>query len=254
MNIEDMTWLTDEEGDLFGRRVQAWLATHRVPHAALAAAIGTNQSGLSRTLNSRRAFPVDMALMICGYTGIQLRGTIVVFNPKKAQDLPVSLLGVTGHEPQHRLLRTSSRATHLPPGPDRDTLKSHIETIFTYFIHRMYSRGLPHGRTKQRPAPRRPTSRPRRNQGPKEWPPHPRTPAAPGQPPQRGARSAPNAQATQRPGPATARRAGHQPQDASPPQAPHPRDHHQPSRASTTPASAPGTLAARPGPRAHRTT
>jgi hypothetical protein len=87
MNTEDMTWLTGEEGDLFGRRVQAWLAMHRVPHAALAAAIGTSNSGLSRALNNRRAFPVHMALMICGYTGIQLRGAIIVFNPKKARGL-----------------------------------------------------------------------------------------------------------------------------------------------------------------------
>jgi hypothetical protein len=45
VNNHDMTWLPQENGDLFGRRVAAWLAMHRIGHAELASATGTDKSG-----------------------------------------------------------------------------------------------------------------------------------------------------------------------------------------------------------------
>jgi hypothetical protein len=85
MNIHDMTWLPKEHGDLFGRRVAAWLAMHRIGHTELANATGTDKWGLSRALNGRRAFPVSLALAVSHYTGLPLVGDTVTFNPDRAR-------------------------------------------------------------------------------------------------------------------------------------------------------------------------
>jgi hypothetical protein len=159
MNTEDMTWLTDEEGDLFGRRVQAWLAVHRVPHTALATAIGTSQSGLSRALNTRRAFPADLALMICGYTGMQLKGTIVSFNPHKARRLPGTTTQAKGAQTPASGSRGQAPGTPPPPG-QTGACDAHIPIRDTG--------RRTHGRGKQRPTPP-PPHRPLPGQGPKEW-------------------------------------------------------------------------------------
>jgi hypothetical protein len=85
MNIHDMTWLREDDGDLFGRRVAAWLAMHRIGHTELATATGTDKWGLSRALNGRRAFPVSLALAVSHYTGLPLTGDTVTFNPDRAR-------------------------------------------------------------------------------------------------------------------------------------------------------------------------
>jgi hypothetical protein len=86
MNIHDMTWLREDDGDMFGRRVAAWLAMHRIGHAELATATGTDKWGLSRALNGRRAFPVSLAIAVSHYTGLPLTGNTVTFNPDRARD------------------------------------------------------------------------------------------------------------------------------------------------------------------------
>jgi hypothetical protein len=85
MNIQDMTWLPEQHGDMFGRRVAAWLAMHRIGHTELATATGTDKSGLSRALNGRRPFPVSLALAVSHYTGLPLTGNTVTFNPDRAR-------------------------------------------------------------------------------------------------------------------------------------------------------------------------
>jgi hypothetical protein len=85
LNIQEMTWLPEEHGDMFGRRVAAWLAMHRISHDELATATGTDRWGLSRALNGRRAFPVTLALAVSHYTGLPLTGTTVTYNPDRAR-------------------------------------------------------------------------------------------------------------------------------------------------------------------------
>jgi hypothetical protein len=109
MNIEDMTWLRQEDGDLFGRRVQAWLAMHRIGHADLAEACGIDPYGLSRALNGRRPFPASLALAISKYTGLAVAGNSVTFNPNRAQDLPRSLPTMLPEESTPALLAAPLR-------------------------------------------------------------------------------------------------------------------------------------------------
>jgi hypothetical protein len=78
-------WLETADGDLLGRRVSAWLAMHRVEATQLAQAAGTDRSGLSRALHGKRPFPVTLALRICHYTGLDINGTSVTFDPRRAQ-------------------------------------------------------------------------------------------------------------------------------------------------------------------------
>jgi hypothetical protein len=91
MNIQDMTWLPQEHGDLFGRRVAAWLAMPRIGHTELATATGTDKWGLSRALNGKRAFPVTLALAVSHYTGLPLTGTTVTYNPDRAHQTPATV-------------------------------------------------------------------------------------------------------------------------------------------------------------------
>jgi hypothetical protein len=78
-------WLETADGDLLGRRVSAWLAMHRAEATQLAQAAGTDKSGLSRALHGRRPFPVTLALRICQYTGLDITGDSVTFDPDHPQ-------------------------------------------------------------------------------------------------------------------------------------------------------------------------
>jgi hypothetical protein len=81
----DRLWLDTADGDLLGRRVSAWLAMHRAEASQLAQAAGTSKSGLSRALRGKRPFPVTLALRICQYTGLDITGDSVTFDPRHAQ-------------------------------------------------------------------------------------------------------------------------------------------------------------------------
>jgi hypothetical protein len=81
----DRLWLETADGDLLGRRISAWLAMHRVEATQLAQAAGTDRSGLSRALHGKRPFPVILAVRICQYTGLDINGTSVTFEPRHAQ-------------------------------------------------------------------------------------------------------------------------------------------------------------------------
>jgi hypothetical protein len=78
-------WLETADGDLLGRRVSAWLAMHRIQARQLAQATGTGKSGLSRALHGKRPFPVTLALRICHYTGLDITGDTVTFDPRHAK-------------------------------------------------------------------------------------------------------------------------------------------------------------------------
>jgi hypothetical protein len=112
MNIHDMTWLREDDGDMFGRRVAAWLAMHRIGHAELATATGTDKWGLSRALNGRRAFPVSLPLAVSHYTGLPLTGDTVTFNPR-----PRPGHGGTQQPEAPAMTATHDHGHHLPiPG------------------------------------------------------------------------------------------------------------------------------------------
>jgi hypothetical protein len=85
------------DGDLLGRRISAWLAMHRVHASDLAQAAGTSKSGLPRALHGKLPFPVSLALRMCHYTGMNINGDTVTFDPRRARqgrpalpDLPKS--------------------------------------------------------------------------------------------------------------------------------------------------------------------
>jgi hypothetical protein len=78
-------WLETADGDLLRRRVSAWLAMHHVHASDLAQAAGTDKSGLSRALHGKRPFPVSLALQICHYTGMNITGDTVTYDPRHAE-------------------------------------------------------------------------------------------------------------------------------------------------------------------------
>jgi hypothetical protein len=78
-------WLETADGDLLGRRVSAWLAMHRINAGQLAQAAGTDRYGLSRALHGKRPFPLTLAVRICQYTGLDINGTSVTFDPRQAR-------------------------------------------------------------------------------------------------------------------------------------------------------------------------
>jgi hypothetical protein len=77
-------WLEAADGELLGRRVSAWLAMRLVEAGQLAQAAGTDRSALSRALGGKRPFPVCLALRICQYTGLDITGDSVSFDPSRA--------------------------------------------------------------------------------------------------------------------------------------------------------------------------
>jgi transcriptional regulator with XRE-family HTH domain len=81
----DRLWLEPADGDLLGRRVSAWLAMHRIQASQLARAAGTDRSGLSRALHGKSPFPVILALRVCQYTGLDITGDSVTFEPRHAK-------------------------------------------------------------------------------------------------------------------------------------------------------------------------
>jgi Helix-turn-helix len=85
MNIHDMTWLREDDSDMFARRAAGWLAMHRITHAELATTISISPWALSRLLNGKRAFPVPLAHAVSHYTGLPLTGTTITYNPDHAR-------------------------------------------------------------------------------------------------------------------------------------------------------------------------
>jgi transcriptional regulator with XRE-family HTH domain len=74
-------YLEDADADMLGRRLGAWMAMHRVKSVDLADALGIPKTGLSRIVFGRRPLSVELALQICDYTGLEITGDSVTYDP-----------------------------------------------------------------------------------------------------------------------------------------------------------------------------
>jgi transcriptional regulator with XRE-family HTH domain len=75
-------YLEDADAEMLARRIGAWMAMHRVSTCDMADALGIPRTGLSRLVNSKRPVSVELALRICDYTGLEITGDSVKYDPK----------------------------------------------------------------------------------------------------------------------------------------------------------------------------
>jgi excisionase family DNA binding protein len=147
----DSAWLDTDAASLLGRRITGWLAMHDVQSRALARAMGTSPTILSRTLHGWKPFPRDLARRLCQHTGLDPHGDAITYDPARAATgkppprradgepaytsgqvarmLGISASTVVNYEAQGKLTSTRTKGGHrryphsqvaalLPPGPD----------------------------------------------------------------------------------------------------------------------------------------
>jgi transcriptional regulator with XRE-family HTH domain len=92
--------LSQEEAIRFGRRIAAWRALHHLACWELAKDLGINVNSLSRLENGTRVTTVALAMEICAWTGMELRGAGVSLEEQGLYHLRRD--GLTGAEPPVR--------------------------------------------------------------------------------------------------------------------------------------------------------